>query len=97
MVESIDQETDIVQNISGLNEEEKIQAWANWVRSEVNAALDIYLPISIKSNINVGYYAHVIETLESGDVKDPVLKGGMLLTIDLKFENPIDITKPRVE
>ncbi len=97
MVEVSDQEMDIVQNISELTEEEKIQAWANWVRSEVNAALDIYIPISKKSNINVGYYAHIIETLESGDVKDPVLKGGVLLTIDLKFDKPIDITKPRVE
>ena len=95
MVKTTDQ--DIVQDLEGLTDEAKDEAWANWVRSEINSALDIYLPISFKSDINVGYYPHIIETLESGEVKDPTLKGGVVLTIDLKFEKPIDITKPRVE
>jgi len=89
--------TDIVQDLNGMTEEDKINAWANWIMSEVKAALDIYLPISLNSHINVGYYPHIIETLETGDVKDPILKGGVTLTIDLKFEKPIDITKPRSE
>jgi hypothetical protein len=95
MVETTDQ--DIVQDLEGMTNEAKDEAWANWVRSEISAALNIYLPISFKSDINVGYYPHIIETLETGDVKDPVLKGGVVLTIDLKFEKPIDITKPRID
>jgi hypothetical protein len=89
--------TDVVQSLDGMTDETKVEAWSNWVRSEINAALDVYLPISIDSHINVGYYPHIIETLETGDVKDPVLKGGVILTVNLKFERPIDITKPRTE
>ena len=89
--------TDVVQNLDGMTNEDKVLAWSNWVLSEIKSALDIFLPISSDSYINVGYYPHIIETLESGDVKDPILKGGVLLTIDLKFDKPIDITKPRVE
>jgi hypothetical protein len=89
--------TDVVQNLDGMVNEDKVKAWSDWVMSEIKAALDIYLPISSDSHINVGYYPHIIETLETGDVKDPILKGGVVLTIDLKFEKPIDITKPRTE
>jgi len=88
---------DVVQNLDGMTNEDKVKAWSDWVLSEIKAALDIYLPISLNSHINVGYYPHIIETLETGDVKDPVLKGGVVLTIDLKFDKPIDITKPRTE
>ena len=89
--------TDVVQNIDGMTNEDKVKAWSDWVLSEIKAALDIFLPISLNRHINVGYYPHIIETLETGDVKDPILKGGVVLTIDLKFDKPIDITKPRVE
>jgi hypothetical protein len=89
--------TDVVQSLDDMTDETKVETWSNWVRSEINAALDVYLPISINSHINVGYYPHIIETLETGDVKDPVLKGGAILTVNLKFERPIDITKPRTE
>jgi hypothetical protein len=89
--------TDVVQNLDGMTNEDKVKAWSAWVMSEIKAALDIFLPISLNSHINVGYYPHIIETLETGDVKDPILKGGVVLTIDLKFDKPIDITKPRVE
>jgi hypothetical protein len=89
--------TDVVQNLDGMVNEDKVKAWSDWVMSEIKSALDIYLPISSDSHINVGYYPYIIETLETGDVKDPILKGGVVLTIDLKFEKPIDITKPRIE
>ena len=89
--------TDVVQNLDGMANEDKVKAWSDWVMSEIRSALDIYLPISSGSHINVGYYPHIIETLETGDVKDPILKGGVVLTIDLKFDKPIDITKPRTE
>jgi len=97
MVNTLNQNEGIVQDVEGLTEEDKLKAWINWVRSEVNAALDIYLPISLDSHINVAYYPRIIEVLESGPVKDPILKAGVVLTIDLKFEKPIDITKPRLE
>lgn len=89
--------TDVVQNIDGMTNEDKVKAWSDWVLSEIKSALDIFLPISKDSHINLGYYPLIIETLETGDVKDPILKGGVVLTIDLKFDKPIDITKPRVE
>lgn len=81
----VDVKEEVVQEINEMTDEEKAIAWSNWVRSEVNAALDIYLPVAVSSNINVEYYP-----------KDSSNKDGVVLRIDLKFENSIDITKPRV-
>jgi hypothetical protein len=85
----------VVQEIKDLSPEEKAQAWEDWVRSEVNAALDIYLPKAISGNINVRYYPHVVEVLESGPQTDDSKADGVLLSIVFDFENPIDLTEPR--
>ena len=97
MVETSDLKTDIIQNLEGLSEEDRTIAWANWVRSEVNAALDIYLPIALSGQINVKYYPRVIEVLENGPALDETKASGVLLSVVLEFEKPIDLTKQRVE
>ena len=93
MAEELKEE--VVQDLSDMSDEEKAQAWANWVRSEVNAALDIYLPMALSGNINVKYYPHVIEVLESGPSLNENKADGVLLSIVFDFETPIDLTKPR--
>lgn len=87
----------VVDEVADLTLEERADAWVKWVKGEVNSALDIYLDMAISSNINVRYYPHVIETQESGPVTDTTKADGVLLSIELEFEKPIDLRKPRVE
>lgn len=86
-----------VVDITEMTSEEKAEAWAKWVRSEVNAALDIYLPKALSGNINVRYYPHVIEIQEGGPVTDDTKADGVLLSIAFEFEKTIDLQKPMVE
>lgn len=88
---------EVVQDVAELSPEEKAEAWAEWVRSEVNSALNIYLDKAMSGNINVKYYPHLVEMLESGPVLDDTKADGVLLSIVLEFEEPIDLQKPRVE
>ena len=83
-------------DLKDLTDEERAAAWEAWIRSEVNAALDIYLPISVFGNVNTHYYPHVIEELESGPVTDNSKAGGVLISLAFDFEKPIDLTKPRI-
>jgi hypothetical protein len=87
----------VVEETTELTAEEKAEAWAKWVRSEVNAALDIYIDKAVSGHINVKYYPHVLEVLESGPVVNKDLADGVLLSVVFEFEKPIDLTKPRVE
>ena len=82
-------------DVTELTNEEKAKAWENWVRSEVNSVLDIYLEKAIRGNINVRYYPHIIEVLESGPVTDQNKADSVLLSIVFDFEEPIDLTKER--
>jgi len=88
---------EVVEDMADLTSEEKAEAWAKWVRSEVNSALDIYLPKALSGHINVKYYPHVKEMLESGPELDNNKADGVLLSIIFEFEEPVDLTKPRIE
>ena len=82
-------ESKIVEEVASMTTEEKAEAWATWVRKEINAALDIYLDKAKTGHINVKYYPHLIETLETGDVYDEKKADGVLLSIIFEFEEPI--------
>ncbi len=97
MINPTDSKSETVQDLTGMTDEAKAEAWVNWVRSEINAALDIYLPIAKDGQINVKYFPKVIEVLETGPVNDNTKASGVLLSVALNFENPIDLTKPRME
>ncbi len=88
---------DVVQDVTELSDTEKAEAWAIWVRSEVNSALDIYLEKAKSGHINIRYYPHVTEVLESGAQTDDTKADGVLLSIVFEFEEPIDLQKPRIE
>jgi hypothetical protein len=83
----------VVEDIKELTQEEKELAWEKWVRSEVNAALDIYLPSAVNGHINIKYSPLEVERLESGPVYDENRVTGVLLSILFDFENPIEIKK----
>lgn len=86
-----------VTDVTKLTNEEKAEAWAKWVRSEVNAALDIYLDKAISGHINVKYYPHIMSMTEAGPETDETKADGVLLSIVFEFENPINLNEPRVE
>jgi len=91
MTEKISKET------TGMTVDEKAEAWESWVKSEVNAALNIYLSKASSSNINIRYFPTVIEELETGPVLDETSARGVLISLELLFENPIDLNKPMVD
>lgn len=87
----------IVEDVSELTSEEKAEAWAKWIRNEVNSALDIYLPVSKEGFVRIQYSPHIQEVLESGPVYHPTKMSAVQISLIFEFDEPIDISKPRVE
>lgn len=83
------------QDISDMSDEEKAKAWMNYVRNGVNSLLDVYLPVSKDGNIGIRYTPHEVEKLESGPVYDDTKADSVLISIVFKFDEPIDLTKPK--
>jgi hypothetical protein len=92
-----DIQKDKVIDLSELSTEDKERAWEEWVRAEVNAALDIYLPISKTGHVNLSYTSTVIERTEAGDVLSDNLKDAVMISLIFEFAEPIDMAKPRIE
>jgi len=90
-------ETEVVEDLSNMTAEEKAEAWAKWIRSEVNAALDIYLPIAKEGFVRIQYSPHVVERLETGPVYHATKMDAVQIALIFEFENPIDLSKPRIE
>lgn len=91
------QKENIVENLVELSEEERAAAWEKWVRSELNAALDIFLPISKAGDVYTSYRAHKLDHTEAGPVYSDTLAAGVSVTMVFEFEKPIDVTKSREE
>jgi len=92
-----DIQEDKVIELSELSDEDKERAWEEWVRAEVNAALNIYLPISKIGHVNLSYSSTVIERTEAGDVLSDNLKDAVMISLIFEFTEPIDVSKPRTE
>jgi hypothetical protein len=90
-------ETKVVEDLSNMTDEEKAEAWAKWIRSEVNSALDIYLPVSKEGFVQIQYSPHVIEVLETGPVYHTTKMDAVRISLIFEFENPVDLSKPRIE
>jgi len=86
---------DIVKDVNALTDEEKAAAWEEYVRTEVNAALDLYLPKAVSGNIGIKYVPHLIEKLESGDQLDNSKADAVGIFIVLDFGTPLALDKPR--
>lgn len=82
-------------DVSDLTLEEKEKAWETWVKNEVNAALDMYLPVSKLGHVNLSYSPVVVEQTEAGPVYSENLKQSVMISLIFDFEKPIDITSPR--
>lgn len=64
---------------------EVTEDWSEFVRSEVIAALDKFLPYSVDGKLGVMYKKSIVEETESGPVYDPNKKAGVELFISLTF------------
>ena len=82
-----------VKEVNEMSKEEKVLAWENWVRSQINAVLDVFLSPSKEAFINIEYKPLVIEVLESGPVLDDSKVTEARVKIDFVFEEPIDRNK----
>jgi hypothetical protein len=80
--------------IKDLTQEERAQAWSNWIRAGVNSYLDVFLPEAKDGNINVIYKPHVIEIQECNTLLDKDKADGVVITLDFNFEKPVDLKKP---
>lgn len=83
----------IIENIDKLTNEEKAVAWEKYVRTEVNALLDLYLPLAKSGNIGIKYVPHIVEKLENGDILDNNTADAVGLFIALDFEKPLPLDK----
>ena len=84
-----------IEKVEGKTEEEKSDLWVNWIKKETMAVLDLYLPNAKNGDIGIKYEPLVISDGDSGTVTDETKAEGVLVFLKLKFETPIDLTKPR--
>ena len=68
--------------------------WETYVRSEVNALLDKFLPLSTGGDVSIGYGQVIIEETEGGPVYDDDKVAGV--EISLKFEFVGDVSKKHI-
>jgi hypothetical protein len=77
---------------------ERAAAWEEYVRGEVNALLDTFLPESISGNVGIKYKHPVIRVSpKTGKAEIDISKAtGVSLYIEFEFAEPIEFfeTKP---
>lgn len=79
--------------IRDMSPEDRAEEWSGWVKKQVNTLLDFYLKKATSSNINIKYIPHVIELLETGPVTNESLSDGVVLTLEILFEQPEAVEK----
>lgn len=89
--------SDVVEDLSTKTDEEKAALWEKYVRGEVGALLDMFLPIAAGGNVGVRYTPHVIERLESGDQVDKTKADAVSIFLVFEFDKPLDLTSSRVD
>ena len=72
-----------------MEEKEVVTDWEVFVKSEVEAALDKFLPHSVEGKLGVIYKKSIVEETEAGPVYDTTKKSGVELIISLTFNEDI--------
>jgi len=67
--------------------------WEDYVRSEVNSLLDLYLPESINGNVGIKYIHPVKEELETGPVYYDDRICGVVINLVFNFDQDFEIQK----
>jgi len=74
-----------------MTEEERAEAWEVYVRSEMNAILDLYLPDAIAGNVGIKYGHPEIGTMEDGSkMFDEGKVNVVAVTMVLRLGEPIE-------
>jgi hypothetical protein len=71
--------------------EEVATEWEDYVRSEVNALLDMYLPLAKNGNIGIKYYKDVKSRSEVGPVFDETKAVGVQMHLVFEFAAPVEL------
>jgi hypothetical protein len=85
-------EKDVKEASAEIPPEERAKAWEDYVRTEVNALLDTFLPESISGNVGVKY-EHPVKKVSPKTGKpefDEKKATGVYLSIMFEFAAPID-------
>jgi len=92
-------EKDVKDMLTELPPEERAAAWEEYVRAEVTALLDTFLPESISGNVGVKY-EHPIKGINPKTGKsiiDDTKATGVYLSIVFEFAAPIDFFAAKAE
>jgi hypothetical protein len=84
-------EKDLKEILEGIAPEERAAAWEEYVRSEVNALLDTFLPEAISGNVGVKYDHPILEVSpKTGEaVIDESKATGVFISVLFEFAAPI--------
>lgn len=67
--------------------------WQDYVRSEVNALLDLYLPVSSSGNVGIRYDYPVKKRYEGKVVYDKSKAKGVVLSLVFDFNETIEVER----
>ena len=73
-----------------VKEAQTTEDWEEYVRSEVLAALDMFLPISKEGKLGISYKKAVRENTEAGLVYHENKAEGVEIIISLNFQEVVD-------
>ena len=84
-------EKDIKEILDGIAPEERAAAWEEYVRTEVNALLDTFLPEAISGNVGIKYDHPILEVSpKTGkQVIDESRATGVFISVLFEFAAPI--------
>lgn len=79
--------------------EERAAAWEEYVRGEVNALLDTFLPESITGNVGIKYEHPVREKnpKTGADILDETKALGVFISVKFDFAAPIEFFEEKPE
>ena len=89
----VDEKEETKEEIKEPTREEMAARWESYVRNEVNALLDVYLPASLYGNVGVKYANPVREKYETHEVIDDTKAVGVSVTLMFTFDGEIDVPK----
>lgn len=85
-------EKDIKDKLAEIPPEERAKAWEDYVRTEINTMLDIYLPEAINGNIGIKYDRPVkkVDPKTGKQIFDESKAKGVFISIYFDFPAPIE-------
>jgi len=85
-------EKEIKEILTEIPAEERAKAWEEYVRTEINSMLDIYLPESVTGNIGIKYEHPVkrVDPATGAPEIDDKKATGVYISIMFEFARPID-------